>query len=451
MKISKREKMMLGFLGLLVVGFLYYQFGIVTLGNYVAKESQKRQEIEKRYQDAVNTISNKDEQLKNIKVLNAKIGDEIQPFYPTISQEHLIVELDDLIKKSGLYGGMKFKDIQVSDVGTIKKTDKDIVLPKSSLQDSADQYNTKYAPNAEWKNTVKETAGNTSNSTNAGNSNGNAGSAANSSTNTTNTANSSNTTNKSSDNNASNVYTVSQLEIEVHFNGSYAELVKFLSLLKENEKQLPSYQIDMQTKNINEVKGNITLRAYAIPKIEIDDKEDGDTLTNYLEWKFNNPYGKDKPFTVNSAAGTGIKLNKDSADFLATVRGVDSDLPTVTIGRANDNLRTSYVYADSSAEAQIQVELTKVDDKYYYKYKSDRGSVPSNYGDQGIEFVPNGDNIEFNIQSESRRSSDDDAGLKLNVINKTDKLVNVNVSGDDKSRPRVSLDGDTSSIHLNEK
>ena len=43
------------------------------------------------------------------------------------------------------------------------------------------------------------------------------------------------------------------------------------------------------------------------------------------------------------------------------------------------------------------------------------------------------------------------SNIKLNIVNKTDKLVEVNISGDDASNPRVKIDGDGSNISVNQK
>lgn len=446
MKVSRREKTMLSFLGLLVGGFLYYEFGFLALNDYAEKENQTKQTLEKRYQDAENTINTKDIKLENIKIFNAKIGNEVQPFFPTINQENIILELDDLIKESGLYGGLKFKDEEVKSVEVIKKSDKDKELQNSSILDIVNQYNSKFGTDED-----KKTANNTlikDNTSKQPTSSGNA----NNSTGSTASSNGNNTTQGTDGKNDKDAKTVGQIKIDVEFNGTYENLIKFLGLLKNNNynNQFQAYQITMSEKNIDEIKGTISIIAYAIPKLDINTENGKSELTNYLDWKLNGTYGKDKPFTVNSASGTGIELKK-GPDFLVSVKSANSDLPSITMGRANDTLRSSYIYADDKANSVIEIELTKKADKYYYKYKSNNQSVPEDYNGLGNEFIPNSDNIEINIQSEIRRGTNDQSGLKLKVTNKTDIIVNVNVNGDDTASPRISLDADITNVHLNKE
>jgi type IV pilus assembly protein PilO len=85
--------------------------------------------------------------------------------------------------------------------------------------------------------------------------------------------------------------------------------------------------------------------------------------------------------------------------------------------------------------------LTQDGDKYYYKYKTSKGTYPANYQGLGAEFVPAYKNMVLNVLSENRVNSNDKSELKLNIINKTDKLLNVDISGEDTANPRVTDDG----------
>jgi type IV pilus assembly protein PilO len=39
--------------------------------------------------------------------------------------------------------------------------------------------------------------------------------------------------------------------------------------------------------------------------------------------------------------------------------------------------------------------------------------------------------------------------MKLKIINKTDKTVDVNITGDDSTNPRVTIDADNSNVKVN--
>ena len=99
---------------------------------------------------------------------------------------------------------------------------------------------------------------------------------------------------------------------------------------------------------------------------------------------------------ISTNANKGI-----TSDFIASVKSITSDLPTIMIGKANDDLRTTYVYADSNSEENVEMILTQDGDKYYYKYKTSKGTFPANYNGLGAEFVPTSKNIVLNVLSEA--------------------------------------------------
>lgn len=429
MKISKREKLMLLVLGIFALGILYYQFGYTTLVKKVEEKTAQRNEIEEKYNKAMNTINSMESQKSKVKILNAKINDEAAPFYPTISQEHIILEIDKLIEDSGLEGGMTFETVEVTGVESLKKSENDKGLIESSLQDEADKYKFKYGESKDNSNITSEKS-------NSGDSN--------KSDQSSTSSDNSNTSKSKKDSKSDEQNTVTQLKLNVDFNGSYENVVKFLKAIGEYDKKIPVCTINMSTKSLEEVKGSVNMIIYSIPKIN-------DEINEYLKWDLNNTYGKSQPFNVDSAVGTGIKSNTDVSDFMVSVKSISSDLPTVMMGEANDELRTTYAYADGNNEQNAEIVLTKQEDRYYYKYKTSNDKIPENYNDLGNEFILNSENIVLNVLSESRVTSNDKSGLKLKIINNTDKLVMVDVSNDDTSNPRVSIDGDSKNISVNQK
>jgi len=427
MKISNREKAMLLALGIFVIGILYYQFGYITLVKMVEEKTTIKNDIQEKYDNAMNTINSMETQKSKVKMLHAKIDAESEPFYPTISQEHIILEIDKLIEDSGLEGGMTFEAKEVKGVESLKKSEKDKDLEESSLQDDADNYNYKYGESKEDKTTISE-----KNDTKDPNKNDQELKKSEQSSNTKSTK----------DAKSDETSTVTQIKVNVDFNGSYENVVKFLKALGEYNKKIPVYTINMSEKSLEEVKGSVNMIIYSIPKI------DGE-MSEYLKWTLNNTYGKSQPFNVDSAVGTGIKSDTDVSDFMVQVKPVSSELPTIMIGKSNDILRTTYAYGDGDNEQNVEMVFTKKDDKYYYKYKTVSDKIPIDYNDPGNEFVPNSENIVLNISSENRLTSNDKAGLKLKIVNDTDKLVKVNKSGDDVKDPRVSIDGDSKNISVN--
>lgn len=447
MRISNREKIMLYILGILVVGFGYYQFIYIYQLNSVQAKTKQENDIEQKYNVAKNTINSLDSKKSDMKILKARINDTALAFYPTISEEHIILELDTLLKDSGLDGGIKFNSIVSDSVEGANK--KNAFLPESSLQEKVDEYN----DIVEDKN-VKKNEKQKSITAASGNSNNNNTDKSNSS-NQTNTSNNSNDTNSSSNTNDSSTNTAKEskdkkkntlqyVKAEVSFEGSYTGLNKFLTKIGQNEKKIVVNSIKIEEDTLDSVKGKINVEIYAVPKID-------DELESYLIWSLNNTYGKSVPFSRDAASGN-IQANKDINDFEVSVKPTNSDLPAIILGKANDDgSRENSVYADSNSTENAEIELTQDGGKYYYKYKTSKGTFPIKYDGIGAEFAPKSNNITLNILSENRVGSNDKSELKLKIVNKTDRLVVVNINGDDKADPRVTVDGDGKDISVNKK
>lgn len=423
MKINNREKIMLYILGIVLIGLGYYNFIYSVQADKIEEKLKAESEIKEKYTLAIDTINSIEDRKSHERVLKAKIEQESEPFYPTISEEKIIIELDKLLNDSGLKAGISLKPV-VSDIVENSKKEQNI-LNESSLQGIVDKYN----------NIVNgtEISNNTNNGTNTQNSSNEKG----------NNVNNSNTNSSKVNDGKEQKNKVQYIMIQIKFEGTYEALDKFLGEIGANNKKIVVNSIKASQDTLNFLRGTIDLEIYSIPKLT-------DELKDYLKWNFNNPYGKNVPF-AKGVAGEVTNVNLDTSDFIAAVKSIDSELPTIMLGKTNDSLKTTYVYADSNKEENVEMILTQVGNKYYYKYKTSKVAFPANYDGLGTEFVTISKNIEINILSEPKVNSDDKSNIKLKLVNKTDKLAEVNVSNDDAGNPRVKIEGDGTNISVNQK
>ena len=445
MKISNKEKTMLYILGSIIVGFLYYEFVYLPQVDYLNQRISKESEIKKKYDTTMNTIKSMEDKKSNVKILNAKISGEMGPFYPTINQEKIIIELDKLLEDNDLKGSITFQPIVSNSVEDSKKDVKS--LAESSLQAIVDQYNHAFGDGEKTQksnnNTVNNSTGSESDNKDSNNTSGRSNS---------NSANTSNNSKESSNSNSKDTKksTVQYLKCEVSFEGKYEDLGKFLNVIGQNEKKIIINSINLTSSTVDGIKGKMVLEFYSVPKIDNE-------LESYLKLDLNESYGKTVPFGEGAANNTSSKTaassqeEKEPSDFIALVKPIASDLPTITIGKAKDDLRTSYIYADSNSVENVEIILTQDGDKYYYKYKTSKGTFPANYDGLGAEFVPISNNMALDILSRSRLDENDNSGMRLKVVNKTDKLLNINITGEDSNNPRVAVEGDLSNISVNNK
>ena len=427
MKISNREKVMLCILGSIVLGISYYNFIYKSLSQKVAVAENKKNEIENKYNTTITTIQNIDNRKSDLKILKSQILNCSEGFYPTISEEHIILELNQLLTESGLKGGIKFEPI-VSQA--VEKSEKENVnIPESSVQKYVDQYS-QLDPNSGISSNIKtseqEKKNNGADASNKVGTNSNI-----------------NQNGKESSNDKSS-NSIQYLKCSITFQGTYENLNTFLKSIRESKRKIMVNSLSASQDSTNGISGTVKLEIYSVPKI------DGE-LEEYLKWNSDGSYNGTATFSSNFVSD--IEDNEDEkVDFVLSLKAMNSDLPSVIIGKAKDSTRTTYVYADSNETENVELILTQDGDKYYYKYKTSKGSYPKDFNGKGVEFIPAlSTSINIDVFSENRTDSDDESGVKLKITNNTDMLVNVNISGDDSTNPRITVDGDSGSISVNQK
>ncbi|WP_160675229.1 GspMb/PilO family protein [Clostridium sp. C8-1-8] len=431
MKISDREKYLLGILLAVLVVVGYYQFIYTRQVSKINGLKTQQTAAKAKYDNIMNTINSLDNKEANLKILNAKIIDKSKDIYPELIQEKLILELDDLLKNASLKGNISFSNIQVQGIEAQKSTYQP--LPASSLQSLADQYNNN-GTSSNSKDSSKVSSGSASTTNN---------------NKTVQQASSgqANQTAQSAQNNAAAGNTAEQMKVTLSFKGSYTNLTTFIKNIEERSKRIVLSNLSMSQSTQTGITGTLTLEFYAVPKIGDDDKE-------YSKWLLNNSYGKDTPFgggqiALASTIENAAKPKEEKNDFSMVAKPINSDLPTVIIGRDNDQSRTSYLYADNAGIENVEMVVTKdKDGNYYYKYKTSKNSYPLQYDTNGIEFKPNSSDINFKIYASPRQGSTDKSGVNLKVINNTDKVVSIAINGDDGSNPRIKVTGEGKAVNV---
>ena len=404
MKISKKEKYMLLVLISLLIIFLYHNFVYVKQSTILKAKKEEAMQIEEKYNKAMNDIQNlslKEEELADLK---NKVNDKAQILYPEIIQEKIILEIDKLLKENSITGNIGFSPIAVAPVE--RMVIEDTLNEESSLKDLVDKYDNKE------QNMSSEDSTNSSEATDS-------------------------------------QLTIQQLKITITFTSTYENLKKFIKAIEDYERKLVITNIAISSKSDKEISGSFNLEFYSVPKLSGQDEE-------YLEWTLNDTYGKENLFGSGNATGAYASTieeatsEKDVNDFLVMVKSSTSELPTLTIGKAKDDLRETYLTADNEKIEEATITLSEVDGKLYYKYNTSKSYYPEG-SSQGKEFTPKSENIVIEITSESRVNTSDNSGLKLTINNNTNKNVEVIIKNDDKSNPRVSTVSKGNTVNVTKK
>lgn len=417
MKITKREQVLLGVLLIMLLGYSYYNF-IYTKQTQMITELKGSRDTNLQKWELVKTkLASNDKRNELYNTLNTKISSETDRLFPTIEQEEIIVVLDKMIKDSNLKADL-LGFTEVSSENTLPetiKTDKNEENNKNSTNE-LDKLVTAFNENSKVD------------------------------------ANSEKTSNNEVSANAKNSIIIGAYKMQVTFNfkGIYNELISFIQYVEDYDKKIIINSINLTGAKGSDVKGTIILEFYGIPKLNND----------YFKWDYTEPSGNRNPFAGSSYSlqvSNEIITNNDVnnevqndneiitnnaeneiSDFVMTARPITSNLPTVTIEKAKDEFKQSYIYSDNEGIEQIEFYFIKIDNEYFYKYKAGTKTYPENFN-SFIKFEPNEKDIILNIFSQKRVLDSDLSGANIKIINDTDKSVVVNVLGDDEIKPRIKI------------
>lgn len=413
MKASKREKFLLGILLTAVISVVYYQFIYIKQVAKINEKKDIKNTLETKYDEVIQTINTLDSRKESIKVLNSSIVDKSSRFYPTILQEKIIIELDTLLENSGLKANIAFSPMEVAVVESfsipLKSND------KSTLDGFVNEYNIENVPATNEEE-----------------------------------ANSDNDVNTQVQGEEEGGDTLEQLKVAINFSGSYEALKKFIVEVENYSRIINITNISLTPSSETDVNGSMNLEFYAIPKLGEEDME-------YLKWTLKNTYGKDTPFSSSAASGAfsstieTLTTQTNVNDFVMMLRQATSELPTLSIGRAKDEMRESYIYSDNSNAEEVEVEFKEDNGKLYYKYKTSQDKYPKDNTDLGKEFTTISTDIVMEIQSEIRGSTNDSSGINLKVINNTTENVNIIVKNDDNTNPRVLIISEGGIVNITKK
>lgn len=129
-----------------------------------------------------------------------------------------------------------------------------------------------------------------------------------------------------------------------------------------------------------------------------------------------------------------------NADFFVMLCQPDADVDAKIVGRTQDATEDTYLSSDTNNQQEITVTFEGTDGQYLATYSIGDKSIA-----EGISFVKDGA-ILLEIMSSPRVGEDDKVAANLNIVNKTDITVAVEVSDDDPTNPRVAITGKTGAI-----
>lgn len=394
MKINKREKTLLFVLALGVVGFGYYKVVWDYQYNKLKDLKSKELKVKQEYNHDVKMVNSIEPNKEEINIFNSEIQNLTSGFYSNISQPNIILELNNLMNDTNVKGTMSFSEIKTMPVMDNQEGDSSSKSEndenKNQIQGIVNDYNniTDKKKNEDKKDKKQE-----------------------------------------------EIYNLNQMTVSLSVNGTYDNVMKFIKSIEENPKHINILNFNLSAQTDGNVSANMNIQLVAIPKIDASKEE----FTTADE-----KYGKENPFSGASVVGTGtieneLENSKVKNDFLMTVRPINSDFPTIVLGKSGDKDKKTYLNNDENSVSNIEMYISGDNGKYYYKYKVEGKSYPTKFEGNGEEFKPNGNDINFEIFSEKRVNKDDKSGANIKIVNSSDKEVNLIINKDDEKSPRVNV------------
>lgn len=398
MKLSKREKILVILLAFFLVGVAYYELVFVKQRERVENLKTEKESVEGTYNNMVTSIKNMEKNDTNIKICKESIEAKSMKLYPKLYQDKIIIEINDLLDKAEIKGSLSFSEVTVANIAKYfgEEAEKEEVKGEPSLKEPADELRKLSDEDKDSNNT----------DSNKG---------------------------EKTDIPVESLF-VEQMQVGVDFTGSYENATKFIKLLSDYARLIALPNVALTSTGDDQVAGNVNLEFYSIPKFT---DEDG----KYLDWTLNNTYGKSNPFKSDSTVSTSSRGDEEKKyDFVMSVNGSNSDLPSMAMGKENDVTRDTYIYFDKNEKVDVDIEINEENGKYYVKYKTGNSSYPSNYNENGVEVNPGEGSIKIGVYSSSRLGAEDKVSVNINVTsNTTSKVTEIVVMDEDKSNPRVTV------------
>lgn len=383
MKLSKRERVLIGVL--IIVLLIYAGSKLFAPSNLFDLESSKTEHNQKKdiYNNMSNNILLKNKFEEDLHTLSNEIND--LNVISDLSQEKVIVFLNNY-----------FADYNI-DANNITFTD-EVVVPmnqqiasevrvKSSLENIMDDIN----------GISKQVIENTSD------------------------------TNISDQQSSLSTRTIS---VNVVFQSTYSHMLKFIDAIQNNYVDIAITNINTVTSESDNLQGTMTLNFYEVPKPYGYVEENDEWI-----WRDLVKSGKSNPFAWEGSASV-VANSGSNYDFYISVKPESSDLPTIIVGKAEDENRTTYLYEDSNKIEDVNLEFKNVDNKYYYKYNTKNGSFPNDGNWQEFSPIIDG-SVYFKVYSSARNSKTDSTGVNISVNNTSGLKIRFEVEDDDTISPRV--------------
>lgn len=226
----------------------------------------------------------------------------------------------------------------------------------------------------------------------------------------------------------------SETKVAFTTNTSYPDFIKMLEYIQNHDTRLSIENLGAnEALDDQSITTAMTLNFYGLSQ-----KDRSPLAEDFFELSPPKQDNIFKPFAGYGQVQTDqtATTNKPTADFVIEIDTVYADNSSLIVYPKKDQSGTAHLYSNRKQVENLEMVFRQVEGKYYYKYKTDYTSYPTNY--TGIAFAPE-KAIQIEVISSARVDDKDISGVRLTVINQTDLAVNISVPIDDQDKPRFEL------------
>lgn len=419
MKLNKKEIILIIILLTILLSYGFYKY--IYLRN-----TEKIENLYSEYYDKYQQYEKMNDRLKiknyytfEYKKSNYVVNELTEHFLPVLEQEKVIVFIDRYLNKYNINAAsIGFTDVEFEVISKNNNEETDESNNDNYVLDDLKNILNEYNIQSNDKSDESETSNNNNNNE--------------TNNNLLNDLKDNFENSEKLDLNEENI-NVEQASIEsmglnISFVSSYLDLLEFIGSLQNNPINISISNINLVKNDDNTVQGTMMLKFYALPKLY--EEENAEWIwSDLIDYGKNNPFYKDIEYNSD--------FSESKYDFKINVEALNSDLPTVSLSKYNDNLGKTFIYADSNHIEEIYIELIEINGDNYYKYYTQKDAYPQD--DKWEKFVPENEFISFRIYSSDRISNEDKSAIDINIKNSTKYAVHVDIIGDDDNNPRIYL------------
>lgn len=241
---------------------------------------------------------------------------------------------------------------------------------------------------------------------------------------------------------------IGYMHVNMSFKSNYNVFKDALIELENNEETVIPSNINIskskQDESLDEIDNN---EVYIGLTVTIPFYYDNEVLEDiHFDYEFDAPvdfeehgpfeYGELESSNISSTGGSSTATSTSVVgDFNINLRNVVSDLAAQTMTYAS--IASSTLDLDSNRDERYILDIVESNDKISFKFKNDIASYPS--GSNYESLLVDGDNIIIKVNSTGRFDSKDNAGMTLILNNKSSKKVLIYVYNDDPNNPRFKV------------